>query len=155
MIRTYQNTDAKSVQTIALTCFDQNIRGEKKLYLARYFIKSYFKAKNIEARLKNPYELYVLEDNQKIVGFIEIEKGMTITNIFVLPEAQSHGYGRQLLDYAIERCQELHPDLKAVGLDASTSAIGFYKHYGFTDLPRMKKIMGVEMYTMEKKLKNN
>ncbi len=154
VIRDYKLEDAPRVQHIALTCFDNNIKKEKRLFLARYFVKSYFKMKNIASRLERNFELYVLE-NKEIVGFIEIQDGNTITNIFVDPHYQKHGYGKELMDFAISRCQSLNPKLDHVSLDAETSAIKFYEHYGFKNLSRSKKIMGIEMTSMEIKLKNN
>ncbi|WP_187117564.1 GNAT family N-acetyltransferase [Beduini massiliensis] len=154
MIREFQKEDAPRVQKIALKCFDNNIRQDKKLYLAKHFVKSYFKIKNIEARLDHQYEFYVLTENE-IIGFVEIQDGNTITNIFVDPPYQKQGYGTQLLKYAILRCQALNPKLDRVSLDAETQAIKFYEHCGFTSLSRSKTVMGVEMTMMEIKLKNN
>lgn len=155
MIRAYQPQDARQIQQITLKCFDYNIRGTKKLYLARYFVKSYFKEKNIASRLKNQYEIYIYVQDNEIIGFIEIQNADTVTNIFIDPNHQRHKAGSQLLDYAIARCQEINPQVEKITLDASLQAVGFYQHYGFVRLPRMKKVMGVEMYVMEKKLKNN
>lgn len=154
MIRAYQKEDALRVQKIALTCFDHNIRKDKKLYLAKHFIKSYFKEKNIQARLIQQYELYVLIEKE-IVGFVEIQDGNTITNIFVDPVYQKQGHGTKLLNYAIQRCLALNPKLDHISLDAETQAIKFYEHCGFKSLSRMKKVMGVEMTMMEIKLKND
>ncbi len=150
MIRAYEKKDAKTVQMIALECFDKNIAKGRKLVFARFFVKNYFKEKNIQARLKNDYELYILED-PKVEGFIEIQDAKEITNIFVLPGHQKKGYGKQLMKYAMHRCYELDPSKHSIYLDASKEAVLFYEKLGFKNLERMKKVMGVEMYRMEKK----
>ena len=155
MIRTYQSQDARRIQAIALECFDHNLKKDKNLFLARFFIKRYFRQKNIESRLKENYELYVYLHQDMIIGFIEIHNADEISNIFIDPRAQKHGAGTKLIEYAIERCQQIDPNVERVWLDASIEAVGFYEHCGFNNLSRLKKVLGVETYMMEKKLKNN
>lgn len=147
MIRKYQQADSNRVQEIALKGFDYNIRKEKKLFLARFMMKSYFKKKNIEIRLTNKCELFVF-DNGSVDGFIEIIDNKEISNIFVDPDKQGQGIGKKLMEYAIARCFKENSLLTHIELDASKDAIAFYQKIGFILVEKKKVLLGVDMYPM-------
>ncbi len=79
-------------------------------------------------------EIYVLRSAEKIVGFIGISE-KNIDMLFISGEQRRKGYGKILLEYAIE-----HFDAKAVEVnEQNTPAIKFYGKFGFKIISRSEK----------------
>lgn len=56
-------------------------------------------------------------------------EGYRLRSMATQPEAQGKGYGKKILDYAIE---ELHKrNIDYLWCNARTKATGFYRHFGF------------------------
>lgn len=82
--------------------------------------------------LENILVLCVARDNQdNILGFMGVEENK-IEMLFVYPEAQGRGVGRQLIAYAI---QSLNSTLVDVN-EQNTQAVGFYLRMGFAVFKR-------------------
>ncbi len=71
-------------------------------------------------------ELYVCELDDKIGGFIGIDRGY-IAGIFVSNDMQSKGMGKQLL----ERAKELYPELSLTVYQKNRKAVNFYHREQF------------------------
>ncbi len=80
-------------------------------------------------------ELHVLEHSSQIVGLVVLaadDPVLWIENIAVSPEAQGHGYGSELLDFAeqVAREQEFG-ELRLYTHELMTENIDFYGRRGF------------------------
>lgn len=118
MIRKLQKADIDRVAEIWL---DTNVR-------AHYFIPSqYWQAHYDEVKEQLlQAEVYVCESRGTIQGFI----GMVdryIAGIFVWHQAQSHGIGRELLEFAKGRREELTLNV----YQKNNRAVRFYQREGF------------------------
>lgn len=71
--------------------------------------------------------IYMLSNDNKPVGIVSVH-GDLIENLYVLPEEQNHGYGTQLIKYAIEKCSR-NPKLWI--LENNFSARRLYERIGF------------------------
>lgn len=71
-----------------------------------------------------------MDELQNVVGTVTI-KDNEICRLFVLPEYQGQGYGRELLDYA-EHC--ISQEHKQIVLDASLPAKGIYQKRGYVEI---------------------
>jgi len=95
--------------------------------------------KNIEERKKR-YEkegvqTWVAQDDEKIIGFCIAEKEEEknrIQAIYVLPEYQRNGIGKQLMEKALVWCRN-DRDIFVHVVRYNTKAIVFYKKIGFTE----------------------
>lgn len=87
-------------------------------------------------------EVYVWEAEREILGFVGLE-GDYIAGIFVHPEAQSRGLGRELLDRAKEGREELSLHV----YQRNARAAAFYRREGFSALEE-----GADGATGEKEL---
>jgi len=65
-----------------------------------------------------------------IVGFVIVKEYCLLSHLFVLPQHQGHGIGRELLENAIGACRGKNPSGK-IGLNSSNNASGFYAAMGF------------------------
>ena len=82
--------------------------------------------------LKNPERALHLKcrDDERILGVLLIKDFWNLTNLFVLPERQGEGIGRDLINAGIEACRARGKRSK-IRLYSSNNAIGFYLNMGF------------------------
>lgn len=73
--------------------------------------------------------VYLLKDKDTRMGTVTIREN-EICRLFVLPEHQGKGCGRQLLDFAEARIASRHPEIV---LDSSLPARGIYLKRGYRD----------------------
>ena len=78
----------------------------------------------------------VIENDQKVIGFCKISvdggKGV-LEYLVVLEQERGHGYGIELMDWAMEKFRELEITDIDVKVVFGNNAIDFYKKYGFRE----------------------
>tara|TARA_Y100000748_G_scaffold224817_1_gene189325 strand:+ start:168 stop:611 length:444 start_codon:yes stop_codon:yes gene_type:complete len=72
-------------------------------------------------------KIYVAEINEKIVGFVALSHSK-ITWLYVHPNHQKKGYGRQLLKFAIKKAEK---PISVLVLNKNLKAIKLYESEGF------------------------
>ena len=97
-------------------------------------------------------KIYVGEVDNKIIGFIAFNSS-NITWLYVHPDIQNEGYGRQLLQFAVEKTKR---PTKVLVLNKNLKAITLYKSEGFTIVKSKQgtiPIVDIDVicYRMEKK----
>lgn len=92
--------------------------------------------------------LYLLKDVHP-VGIVSIDGNM-IENLYVLPEKQGKGYGKQLIEFALSQCEGV-PTLWI--LENNTRAYHLYSKYGFV-LTGEKHELSKELSEVEMKCLN-
>ena len=75
--------------------------------------------------------IFVAETNSRIVGFCEAVPGEVVA-VFVDPAVAHQGIGSVLLEKALSLAKQ-QPG-KAVRLEATLNAVGFYEKFGFTSV---------------------
>ena len=118
MIRELRKADINSVADIWL---DTN-RKAHAFIPASYWESNFALVKEMLPQA----EVYVYEDEKGIQGFLGLS-GEYIEGIFVSEQAQSHGIGKCLLDYAKNR----KPALRLNVYQKNMRAIRFYRREGF------------------------
>lgn len=94
---------------------------------ARAFFKAYHSLDNITSDARSGLTL-VVEDGSAIVATVTL-KGSSVLRMFVLPEHQGRGLGKELmmlLEAGAQRVGQLHLEL-----DSSLGARSFYEQLGF------------------------
>ncbi len=66
-----------------------------------------------------------------IIGMLSVIKDSHIALIFVDPEYQRKGIGKNLIDEAIKRCLNRNSDLSEVTVSSSPNSKKFYEEDGF------------------------
>lgn len=108
--------------------------------------ENFCKKNNIEERYKLEYvKIFVYEENNKILGFIEIEthfETMEIINIAVNEEYQNRNIASSLLNYCLKNitCERIILEVK----ETNDKAINFYKKNYFHEINRRTKYYGNE-----------
>ena len=83
-----------------------------------------------EMNEKKP-NVFILLENNEIIGSVQIKENI-IDVIFVSPKYQNKGYGKKLLDYAINRMQQAGiEDITLYVADLNKKAVQLYLNYGF------------------------
>ena len=79
-------------------------------------------------------KIYIGEVDNKIVGFVAFNSS-NITWLYVHPNIQGEGYGRQLLQFAVQKTEK---PTKVLVLNKNLKAISLYKSEGFTIMESTK-----------------
>lgn len=75
--------------------------------------------------------LYCIRENGIPVAFIGIS-GKEIETLFVHPDARGKGYGKHLLEFAVDEFGTERVDVN----EQNEQAVGFYRHMGFEVISR-------------------
>ena len=73
----------------------------------------------------------VRDDNRKILGFFGVAE-QKLEMLFLHPKARGKGFGKKLLQYAIEEFDVITVDVN----EENEQAIGFYENFGFKTIAR-------------------
>ena len=83
-------------------------------FLENLYLNEDYSAKNIKAKIDNKDNYYVLKLNNKIIGWIyfdyvsdKYENAGEIYSLYVLKEYHKNGYGKILLNYAINDMKKI------------------------------------------------
>ena len=118
MIRKLQEADIDRVAEIWL---DTNIRAH--FFIAASYWRDHFEA--VKGLLLQA-DVYVYEEQNKIQGFVGIS-GTYIEGLFVWPEAQSRGIGKELFDFV----KTIHKSLHLSVYQKNSRAVAFYQRENF------------------------
>ena len=119
MIRKHQETDLEPILDV----------WHQASSLAHPFLDEAFVEKATKA-MREMYipnsETWVYEEEGKIIGFISM-MGNEIAGLFVLPNHQSKGIGKQMVDFI----SDLHEELEVEVFRKNKIGRAFYDKYGF------------------------
>ncbi|MGI5888346.1 MAG: GNAT family N-acetyltransferase [Oscillospiraceae bacterium] len=89
---------------------------------------------NFSFRQRHNYETFVILEGSEICGMMELKSRIHISMLFVDPKKIRCGYGTVLVRFAEEYCAATRPFARAITVNASPTATGFYEKLGFTRL---------------------
>lgn len=85
----------------------------------------------LREEMKNGKRIYIDLENNKPAGIIAVNRSIgEISLLYVLPDCWGSGYGRKLLDFAIEKLGA-GADPYLVVLNVNARAVRIYEKYGF------------------------
>lgn len=93
-----------------------------------YFL-SHHSDRNIKADIENGDVYLLLSDDNEAVGTVTIKEN-EICRLFVLPDCQGNGYGRELLTFAENKISEAY---SSIVLAASLPAKAIYLKRGYSE----------------------
>lgn len=132
------------IRLMEVNDISQVIKLEKILFSPGWS-ENHFKAELTENIFSN---LYVLEIEKEIVGYVGfwiLFETAQITTLAVAPHYQKQGYGKQLLQYAIQKIKAA--DCESITLEVRVSnqaAQKLYTDCGFSELGIRKNYYGNE-----------
>jgi Acetyltransferases len=151
-IRKAQESDYKICGTIGLDNYKSFIK-KRGNWLASYAFKRYFSEERFIRRSKNQYDIYIACYQNKIVGFMELEKKEILASCYVKKDYHYLGIGTLLLKKAELLCLKGNKSSTYLSLEASDYAIDFYKKKGYQTSKERKRLLGIDMTPMRKKIK--
>ncbi|WP_247688764.1 GNAT family N-acetyltransferase [Pseudoalteromonas sp. MMG012] len=88
--------------------------------------------------------LLVVEENENLIGMIELKAGGHVAMLFVDPEFQNNGVGRALLNAVLA-----HVNADILTVSASLTSFGAYQKYGFNCVGKIQESSGLVYQPME------
>ena len=119
MIRAFKNEDLNSLLEIENECFFHPWKKEM-----------------FESEINNGSELYVLEVDNKIIGYIDlhfIQENLELNNIAIQKDLWNQGYGQKLLDYMFELASKHNTEKIFLEVNSNNKAYYLYKKNGFKE----------------------
>ncbi|WP_329084741.1 MULTISPECIES: GNAT family N-acetyltransferase [unclassified Streptosporangium] len=128
--------DAAGILRVHLAAFQDTyskVPGVDGKALARFVRDDLAPRKKLEWETKaHGKGLFVARSDQQVVGFCEVTRdkaGATLSGLYILPNSQSRGLGRQLMERALNDLPR--PVTVTLHVAQDTPAVGFYKKSGF------------------------
>ncbi|MCV3296235.1 GNAT family N-acetyltransferase [Oenococcus kitaharae] len=152
--RQFKSSDAdEAASLIATTMLTTNIKDYSKAYIEDDL--KHLTAKDLIERAKD-FHCYVLVDNgqNKIVAIGSIgpywgkEDESSLFNIFVLPDYQGQGIGKQLIQ--ILEQDSYFKRAKRIEIPASITGLKFYEKMGYTFKNGISQVDQEGLYRLEK-----
>jgi GNAT superfamily N-acetyltransferase len=103
------------------------------------------------ARMVAQREMFVASHHALVIGIIGFADG-AVRSLFVAPDFQRHGIGRQLIERIVYQARQ--SGIRSITVAASLTAIGFYRRCGFSELRSVEQ-SGIAMMLMHKWLPEN
>jgi ribosomal protein S18 acetylase RimI-like enzyme len=152
MIREFMETDLSSVQKVIYETIDTCYPDHYPPLAVEYF-KDYHRLQNILERSEKG-KVLIVGTRKKIIGTGSIV-GNEISGVFILPEYQKHGHGKDMMD-ELEEIGRINGNTEAE-LSVSLPSLDFYKKQGYTVVDkcsiRVGKDQELEYWKAIKKLK--
>jgi len=103
----------------------------------------------LESRMGANNEMLVYEDNDEVMGFLELKDGRHIAMLFVSPRAQKKGVGKSLILAMLPYVKN-----NIITVSASLTSVQAYLHYGFECVGEASESAGLKYQPMEIELNN-
>lgn len=101
---------------------------------------------------RNHVVLVAFQDDESIVGIIELRDFSHVSMLFVEPTHQRKGVGRQLLNEAVQLMRMYHPELHEVTVNSSPNSVEAYKRFGFRATDELQIKNGIKFVPMTRTL---
>lgn len=88
--------------------------------------------------------------NNLLIGVVAVRTGQHISLLFVRDKFHHLGVASKLVKVAIAYCQSLEPKVRAITVNSSPYAVGFYEKMGFVALGPEKKADGIRFTSMRR-----
>ena len=127
-----------------------------------YMLKMMYDSQPLEVQFLAGHIFIVLKENGKDMGFVAFEinydgsDSTKIHKLYVLPECQGKGFGKKLIDKAIEEINTENQKSLILNVNKKNPSLNFYEKIGFIKAREMVIDIGngflMDDYIMEKKI---
>jgi len=142
-----EKNDAEEVSKIVISSFLHSVAD----HLSDEGIATFMDISSPESfrnRLNEDNLMFVSESADGIKGIVELKKGRHVAMMFVAPEMQRMGIGRELIEEALK-----HSRTNPVTVSASLTSVIAYEKYGFEIVGPEKEKQGIRYRPMKFELK--
>lgn len=153
-------SDLDELTRIAFETFFGTFAKDNEPDNIKSYVEKAFSKPNIEKELLTPGgEFYFALDGEEVVGYFKINhpgaqtdlndgSSMELERIYVLEKFQNNGFGKEILNKAIEMSKTSNMDYLWLGVwEKNIAAIRFYTRHGFIKFDEHPFYMGYELQT--------
>ncbi len=140
-IRKAHIEDIPLIRNIAETAFPATYREILTPEQIGYMMEWMYSLPNLHKQMTEEKHIYYIAFHEDdAVGYVSIQQQdedlFHLQKIYLLPDMQGRGLGRQLFSHALQRIKEIHPAPCRVELNVNRSnkASGFYEKMGLSRL---------------------
>ena len=147
LVRFFEDKDAEELSVLIKTTLVTSNSEDYSDKAIRVLCDAYSPDKLVVQSKKA--DVFVASQNGKLIGTISLDEDL-ITVMFVLPEYQKKGIGRELLEYVEQQAKK--KGIKFLKVRASLTAYKFYEKNGYSKIKNsVHKLIGPLVW-MEKEL---
>lgn len=101
-----------------------------------YMLDKLYSVEKLEADMQSGHQFWILQDSGKTIGFCAFEHGYKpatthLHKIYLLPKTQGKGFGKILLQLAVEKAMAAGDRFLSLNVNRFNSARHFYEKEGF------------------------
>jgi diamine N-acetyltransferase len=102
-----------------------------------YMLNWMYSIETLQQQMTKGHRFFVIKEDEVPLGFIGIEANypaegqLKIHKLYVLPDQQGKGLGKQLLDYVAQLSREQQINTLTLNVNRFNKAVDFYTHIGF------------------------
>lgn len=136
---------------LVLSVFDKFVAPEYSNEGITEF-KKYASAEALAERLKSSSFVLIAENDESLVGMIEIRDNSHVAMFFVSQLFQKMGIGKTLLRHAVSLSSKNNIDLIKITVNSSPNSVAAYENMGFIASDVEKTVNGIRYTPMEMKV---
>lgn len=136
-IRLATTNDVPLIHELAWKIFPETYKNILSTEQKDFMMEWMYSIQNLIKQMTEENHTYLLGyENNICIGYVSVQpqNGTTyhLQKLYVLPEKQGHGYGKQLFMAAVEFVKSTNSEIKSIQLNVNryNSAQSFYKHLG-------------------------
>lgn len=125
------------VQELAYATWPDTFKSILSSEQIDYMLEWMYNLDTLKEQVNSGHQFFAFFENSTPLGFIGIqlhyptEQSLKIHKLYVLPNIQGKGVGKQLVSKAIEVAKENEISELLLNVNRFNSAVDFYKHLGF------------------------
>lgn len=101
-----------------------------------FMLQKSYTVEALQQSMESDQDFYIISENQNPVGFIALKhkdhQVLRIEKLYLLPETQGKGMGRELINFAISYAQKSDKSILELNVNRGNNAYYFYLKMGFT-----------------------
>ena len=161
-IRKTSPPDFPIIQSIAYQTWPETYGQILSKAQLNFMLDKFYALDFLKLNSDNNQLFYIIEENQKPIGFIGIEhnfEGKLITKIhklYVLPDNQGKGIGKLIINFIADLAKKSHSECLILNVNRFNKATIFYQKTGFKIIQEVNIEIGngylMEDFVMEKQI---
>lgn len=158
IVRADEN-DRPIIENLAQRSWRAGYAGVLAAEQIEFMLDKMYSQAGLLASMQEGCVFYLAQENDRPVGFIALKEKpdtlLRIEKIYLLPEVQGKGYGKELLDFAVEQARRAQLPIVELNVNRKNKAYYFYLKQGFevveeVDIPYYDFVM--DDYVMQKQI---
>lgn len=153
--------ELETVHKLAHAIWPSAFKGILSPQQIEYMLEMMYSETALKKQLASGHLFYILTQEEAPVGYLSLEhttetKRTKIHKIYLLPEQQGTGAGKQLIMFAESEAKKMQSKILYLNVNRYNQAIGFYEHFGLEKTSQENIDIGngylMEDWVMEKQI---